>query len=299
MIPALKLAKFIDNNSIDIIHFHWTRDIATVVFAKLFSKKKPQIIQSRHMRITRFKDDFYHKWLYKNINTIHAVTNQLKEQLERFIPLSVRPKIQHIYLGVKETKIDDKLVDNLRTKYKLEDSFVVGIVGRIEEGKGQYIVIDAMKKLKDSNIKILIVGNTMDEEYLNTLKAKVSDMGLDDKVIFTGFTNNVDEHIKLCDVTVLATPMETFGLVVIESMINKVCVIATNKGGPLEIIDDKIDGLLFERSSDDLSKKINSLYLDPSYKEKLSSNAYEKAKVKFNSEKQNRELYKIVQGMKD
>ena len=65
IIPALKLAKFIDNNDIDIIHFHWTRDIATVILAKLISKKNPNVLQSRHMTMTRFKDDFYHNFLYK------------------------------------------------------------------------------------------------------------------------------------------------------------------------------------------------------------------------------------------
>ena len=66
-VPALKLAKYIDENNIDIIHFHWTKDMITVVLAKLLSLKKPQIIQSRHMGMTRFKDDIYHRWAYKNI----------------------------------------------------------------------------------------------------------------------------------------------------------------------------------------------------------------------------------------
>jgi len=43
IIPALKLAKFIDVNNIDIIHFHWTKDIAIVVLAKLISKKTQKL----------------------------------------------------------------------------------------------------------------------------------------------------------------------------------------------------------------------------------------------------------------
>ncbi|HIP30478.1 MAG TPA: glycosyltransferase family 1 protein, partial [Sulfurospirillum arcachonense] len=69
LIPALKLAKFIDEHEIDMIHFHWTRDIATVVLAKTLSNRKPKIMQTRNMTMTRFKDDVYHKWLYKNIST--------------------------------------------------------------------------------------------------------------------------------------------------------------------------------------------------------------------------------------
>jgi len=43
IIPAFKLAKYIDQNDIDIIHFHWTKDIATVVLAKILSKKSHQL----------------------------------------------------------------------------------------------------------------------------------------------------------------------------------------------------------------------------------------------------------------
>ncbi|MEA1955855.1 MAG: glycosyltransferase family 4 protein, partial [Campylobacterota bacterium] len=136
IIPAIKLAKFIDRKDIDIIHFHWTRDIATVVLAKVLSKKNPKVIQSRHMTMTRFKDDFYHKWLYKNIDTIHAVTNQVKEQLEKFIPQDIRPKLEMIYLGVDEPKVDENKVFSLKKKYNLADAFTIGIVGRIEEAKG-------------------------------------------------------------------------------------------------------------------------------------------------------------------
>ena len=294
IIPAVKLAKFIDKNSIDIVHFHWTRDIATVVLAKVLSKRKPKIIQSRHMTMTRFKDDFYHKWLYKNITTIHAVTNQVKEQLIKYIPRNIRPNIEMVYLGVDEPIVDDKKVLKLKEKYKLKDEFIVGIIGRIEEGKGQYLVIEAMAKLKNLNIMALIVGDTMDDSYMVELKNKVKDLGIEDKIIFTGFTRDVNEHMKLCDTTVLATPKETFGLVVIESMINKVPVIVTANGGPLEIIDDNKDGLLFNRTSDDLVKKIELIYKDNEFKNELSTNGYKKVKEIFNKDIQMDKMYEVI-----
>lgn len=296
IIPALKLAKFIDEHDIDIIHFHWTKDIATVVLAKVLSKKSPKIIQTRNMTMTRFKDDFYHKWLYKNITTMHAVTYQVKEQLEKFIPIDICPNVEMIYMGTDEKDINSDRVLALREKYKITDldTFLVGIVGRIEDGKGQYLVIEAIEKLKELNIKALIVGHTMDDIYLSNLKNKVKELKIDDKVIFTGFTKEVDEHMQLFDVNILATPKETFGLVVIEAMMNKVCMIATNKGGPLEIIDDGEDGLLFDRTSEDLSKKIKILYDNKDYKNKLSLAGYEKAKLKFDNNKQIHKLYKVI-----
>jgi glycosyltransferase involved in cell wall biosynthesis len=292
--PALKLAKYIDKNSIDFVHFHWTKDMPTVVLAKLFSKTKPKIMQTRNMNMTRFKSDFYHRFLYKNIDIIHAVTYKVKEQLERFVPHDVRPKIEVVYMGTKEKSIDEKICKDLREKYDLKDSFIVGIVGRIEDAKGQWILVEALFKLKDLDIKLLIVGQTMDENYLQSLKEKIENLGLSKRVIFTGFTREVNEHIKLCDVTVLATPKETFGLVIIESMMTGVPVIATNNGGPLEIIEDGVDGLLFDRSVDDLASKLELLYHDRGLKDKLSENAYKKAKESFEEKKQLEKLKEVI-----
>jgi len=295
IIPALELAKFIDANNIDIIHFHWTKDIATIVLSKVLSKRDPQIIQTRNMTMTRFKSDFYHKWLYKNINTMHAVTYQVKEQLQKFIPQKVCPNIEMLYMGTEEKIINKEKILSLKKKYGIEtDDFIVGIVGRIQENKGQYLVIDAIKELNNSHIKALIVGHTMDETYLNDLKQKVIDLGLSKQIIFTGFTKEVNEHMQFFDTNILATPKETFGLVVIEAMINKVCMIATNKGGPLEIIEDGTDGLLFNRTSEDLAKKIKILYEDEHYKNKLAQAGYQKAKIKFNHELQLEKLYTVI-----
>jgi glycosyltransferase involved in cell wall biosynthesis len=134
----------------------------------------------------------------------------------------------------------------------------------------------------------------MDDIYLQGLKEKIKELGIQDKVIFTGFTKEVDEHMQLFDVNVLATPKETFGLVVIEAMMNKVCMIATNNGGPLEIIKDGEDGLLFDRTSKDLAIKIKSLYDNKEYKNTLSKNGYIKAKEMFKSDIQLNKLYGVI-----
>ncbi|MBL4706833.1 MAG: glycosyltransferase family 4 protein [Flavobacteriales bacterium] len=294
IIPAIKLAKFIDENEIDVIHFHWTRDITTVVLAKILAKRKAIVIQSRHMTMTRFKDDFYHKWLYKNIDIIHAVTYQVKEQLQKFIPQNVQPKLEMIYLGVSEPTIDMKVVEMLKEKHTLGDAFIVGIIGRIEKGKGQYLLIDALTHIRELNIKVLVIGHSMDELYVDELKEKIKNLGMEDKFIFTGFTKNINEYFELCDVSVLATKKETFGLVVIESMLNKVPVIASNNGGPLEIIDDMKDGLLFDRTAVDLSKKVTLLYENKELRNILSVNGYQKIKNKFDKETQMKKMLRLI-----
>jgi len=292
--PALALAKYIDKHDIDILHFHWNKDSITAVLAKVLSKKKPRLVQSRHMGMTRFKDDVFHRWIYKNIDLIHAVTKEVKSQLEKFIPSSVRPQLEVVYLGVNKQKVDREVVEELRKKYQIEDDFVVGIVGRIERPKGQYKLIEALHRLKEKKIKLFIVGDAMEASYLESLKQRVVELGLEDRVTFTGFTKNVAEYMQLFDVNVLATEHETFGLVVIEAMAEGIAVIATAKGGPLEIIDDGVDGLLFDGSSVDLGKKIELLYDDVVLREQLVKKALKKVKEKFDKQKQLGELYNVL-----
>lgn len=295
-IPAWKLAKYIDKNEIDLLHFHWNRDILTAVLAKILSKRKPKLIQTRNMGMTRYKKDIYHRWLYRNIDMIHAVTKEVKRQLIHYIPKDVRPKIEVVYMGCKIPPQKGDL-SNLKQKYGLKDEFIVGIVGRIEEAKGQWLLIEAMEKLKSYNIKALIVGHTMDEIYLKNLQNRVKELGLDDRVVFTGFTKEVDSHFQLMDAAILATENETFGLVVIEAMANGVAVIATNRGGPLEIIEDKHDGLLFNREVSDLVQKIKLLYEDRELLKKIANNGKKKVEKKFNEEIQLEKLYGVIDAL--
>jgi len=291
-IPAFKLAKYIDINHIDIIHFHWNKDMLTVVLAKILSKKKPDIVLSRHMTMTRFKDDFYHRWLYKHISKIHAVSQQVKKQLIHFIPASTRPKIELIYLGVEsKTKINSSTIKH---KYGIKNEFIVGIIGRIQEGKDQHIVIEAIAALKDLDIKLFIIGEAMDNSYLERLHAMCKELNIEDKVIFTGFTQETDAYMQLCDITVLATKNETFGLVIIESMANGTPVIATDRGGPLEIIDDGVDGFLYDGSSKDLQSKITLLYSNKKLHQNFSLFCHKKIKHKFNKATQLKFLLRFI-----
>lgn len=297
-IRAKKLAKIIDDNKIDIIHAHWTKDLLVAVLAKKLSTCKPDIAQTRNMTMTRFKDDFYHRWLYRSISLLLPVTFQVKEQLEKFIPQEIRPKIEVLYMGAETPqKISVEEKQKLRLQYNLGSSFTVGIVGRIEEDKGQYLVVDAVKKLlsKTFDIKALIVGSPMNEIYLKELKDSIKKEGIEKNIIFTGFTTEAQKLMQVCDVIVLATRRETFGLVLIEAMKSGVSVIGTDNAGPLEIIDDKESGLLFKmKDSDSLAQKIKLLIENEELKNKLARNANEKAMKVFDSEVQFEKLFGVL-----
>ncbi len=300
-LTAKTLAKIIDENSIEVVHLHWTRDIPVAVLAKKLSKQKPKLVQTRNMTMTRFKDDFYHRFLYKNMDMMFPVTFQVKDQLEKFIPNDIRPKVETLYMGASTpTIIAKEEKDDLRYSYKLNDSFTIGIVGRIEEGKGQYLVIDAVKKLIEDSIdaKALIVGHAMEDSYLDELKEQIKKDSIEGSIIFTGFTTKVQQLMQVCDVIVLATNKETFGLVLIEAMKCGIAVVGSDSGGPLEIIDDKQNGLLFKtKDSNDLYLKLKTLYENEDIKKEYALKGQNKANDMFDDIKQFEKLKKMLENL--
>ena len=294
---AKTLAKVIDENSIDIIHMHWTKDIPFVVLAKLLSTKKPQIAQTRNMTMTRFKDDFYHRFLYKNIDMMLAVTYQVKEQLEQFIPQDIRPRVEVLYMGSdKPEMLDVEEIKNFRDTIGFSnDAFNIGMVGRINEAKGQHLLIKALSKIEDKRVKAYFVGHEMQEGYIDELKSLAQKLGVSNRVHFLGFMKNPHHFFQVCDVVVMASKRETFGLVVIEAMQVSTAVVGSNSGGVVEIIDDMQSGLLFDVGSfESLSTKIDLLKNNRELLHKISKAGAKKAKEKFSNLLQFEKLSKIL-----
>jgi glycosyltransferase involved in cell wall biosynthesis len=204
LVNAKKLASWIDKDQIDILHIHWTKDLPLAVLAKLFSKKKPKLVHTRHMQMVGSKDDFFHRFLYSHVDKMIAITDQLKDQMECFLPKKNRPEIIRLYIGAQAPIILNKSIINEKRNHLglKQDTFTVGIIGRIEEAKGQHVVLDPLLALDNEkiNIKGLVVGGAMDDKYFSFIKEKYAKVAH-----FLGFTKEAQMTMQLCDVVVLAT----------------------------------------------------------------------------------------------
>jgi len=299
LISAKKLAKIIDELQIDIMHLHWNSDLTLAVFAKLFSKSKPKIVLTRHMKFPSRKDGFFHKFLYKNIDHIFAITQTMANDLKRFIPEEVRPSISVNYLGTEEiAPVSKQVMAERRLAYDPENNrFLIALVGRIDFDKGHEFLLDALKiaKAKGLPFKALIVGHAMTDEYLLSLKAKIKQFGLEDYMVFTGFVDKPRALMQACDTVILTTIEETFGLVLIEAMSIGVPVIGSNRGGVPEIIEHGQTGLLFESmDSQALFDALYTIYENPEQARGFAEKALKTVGMKFNAQ---HHLETLVQGL--
>jgi glycosyltransferase involved in cell wall biosynthesis len=288
LLNARRLASIIDHEDIDAIHMHWGNDLALAALAKKMSCKKPALIYTRQMKITRYKNDIYHRLLYRQMNLMLTITRQLESEAKEFIP--VNNGITTLYYGVNAPAQLLTGEERIKQRSELgfsEDDFVIGLLGRLEEGKGQHLLIEALHMAKNENLtpKALIVGHEMIKGYRATLQDLADSMGLGSHIVFMDFVSEPQKLMQLCDCIALTSKEETFGLVLPEAMRCGVAVIGSDKGGVPEIITHKQTGLLFESwNSSSLYKQIRRLYTEPEFRIMLAKQGKAEADTRFNND---------------
>lgn len=286
---ALKLAKMCRENNITTIHIHWRKDFPLAVFTKIFCGLPVRLVYTRQMALTREKRDLYHRFLYQHLDYYLTITENLRKEALRFLPL--RPDlIRVLYYGVPaQSQVDSNVCEQYFNKFELKDDiFTAGMFGRIEPGKGQHLLIDATLTLIDKGVKIqsAIIGHIMDQSYFDDLNKKVNESGHADKICFAGFHSNPTSVMSCFDVIVLASQAETFGLVLPEAMRAGTAVIGTNAGGVPEIIQDGETGLMFTPgSSDEMAACLQRLIDEPAFRRDLAVNGKIFADQNFSEEK--------------
>jgi glycosyltransferase involved in cell wall biosynthesis len=161
-------------------------------------------------------------------------------------------------------------------------------VGRLTETKGAHIAIEALSKFGQYNrverIALDLYG-TGEASYTEKLKKMSLALGLEQNVTYLGHVPRREllksfqrYHILLCP----SIWVEPFGNVVMEAMAQGLCVIASNHGGPAELIDHGQDGLLVPAEDpDSLAGAIIKLIDNPDYAEDMRRVALDKIRNRF------------------
>lgn len=282
---ARRLANYIDAHKIDIIHMHWNKDLNLAALAKALSRRKPRLVYSRHMEITRAKKDFYHRILYRQVDKMLVIAEFVLAQAVRFLPLR-QDQISLLYLGVaaSERATIQECETLLSGFSNSQENFVIGMIGRIESYKGQHVLIDALSLLEQGTpiIQVVMAGPIMDQAYYEMLEQKIQDKGLSEHVKYIGIMREPSRLMSCCDVVVLTTVCETFGLVLVEAMRAGTAVVGTNAGGVPEIIRHNHTGLLYEQgNAQQLADCLNELRNDVAKRESLAQAGKAFADSKF------------------
>lgn len=183
---------------------------------------------------------------------------------------------------------DPEILQKIRSQLGVSprDKMAV-LVGMVMDWKGQHVMIDAAPAVLAHypDMKFVIVGESPAgaECYAAGLNEQVKRLGLSGTVLFSGYRSDIPAVMQAADIVVHAsTSPEPFGRVVIEGMVMRTPVIATNIGAPPEIIRSGDTGFLVPPSDPEALAKTMLHILDhPTLAEKVGENAYREVLRKY------------------
>lgn len=227
----------------------------------------------------------YHYIIFNSLTKILTVSNYIKERVST---IQISNKIQTVYNGIDLKKFSPKKKHSVSREsigYSEED-FVLVYSGRINNEKGISELIDAMLQIRDSRIKLMILGSSFfenvknEDTFTHLLRNKAK--RIENQIVFTGFItyNQVADYLQLADLAVLPSMWEEpFGLTIVEAMAVGLPLITTRSGGIPEICEGVAQ--IVERNNivNNLVSAILDLYNQPEKRQKMAKASIERAKL--------------------
>lgn len=289
----------------DLVYTHTLAVLIGILFAKKRNIKhlwhvqeiiaKPKIFNFLFKKILSL--DCNHKVVYDSIATMNFwIENNLK----------LTEKSEAVWNGI-ETKnsksFTDAELNEVRENYffATDNEIVIALVGRINSWKGQQLLLQSFKTLieKYKHIKLVYLGSAPPNQpiFETELRNKIKVYDLESNVILIPFQKEIEKFWNSIDIAVVpSTEPEPFGMVVIEAMLAKKPVIASNHGGPTEIVVENETGLLFEPNNhNSLSAALEKLIKDEQLRKLYGANGFKRVHNTFSLENHVNHFEKIFE----
>ena len=209
-------------------------------------------------------------------------SNYMKNELQRLFGLPFE-KINVVPNGVNTTNYSGIERDyEFRRRFAMDNEKIILFMGRLVYEKGVQYLIGAMPKIlehyHDAKLVIAGKGGMIDE-----LKQEVENLGISNKVYFTGYLGGKDvaKMYKAADISVFPSTYEPFGIVALEAMLAEVPVVVSDIGGLNEIVEHRQTGM---KSYCGNSNSIADSILELLFDHQLCKNIVKKAKAKVRSD---------------
>lgn len=271
------LKNLLEKEDIDIIHGHYLfpAGAAAVEVGKEYGIKTYVTAHGSDM-FELYKSQPLMRPTIKNVlkdaDGVFAVSNALKHEIVATGVVGIADKTKISWNSVDVDKFSSKENDSFKKEFKLEDKPIVLFVGNLIKRKNVDSLLEA-KKIANSDYYLVVVG---DGPLYKKLTKKVEDENIRD-VIFTGSRGDVENIIPSCDLLILPSYSESFGLVLIEALACGKPVIGSDVGGISEIINDDVGLLINPKKVSTIAKAIDKLVNDEDLRLILSMNARNRA----------------------
>lgn len=227
---------------------------------KILKEYQPSVVHSHmfHANLLMRLVGFLFKKSYKLVCTAHSKneggalrmfiyrltdkfadvnTNVSREALDEFIRNKAfsKSKSEVVYNGIDVDKFDYNAESRTSIRHQLnidDKEKVILAVGRLTPAKDYPNLINAFNILPD-DFRLIIIG---EGELRNDIERHINRLNLTSRVTLLGSIDSVNDYYSACDLFVLSSEWEGFGLVVAEAMACKCIAVCTDAGGVKEVI---------------------------------------------------------------
>lgn len=279
---ALKqLEQLVQLESYDLVHTNLSRDLLGGMIKEKYNIPHVWHLQellSGHYGLELLKRNQI-SWMNKRADAYIAISNHVADDWKHH-GLDEN-KVKVIINGIDYDYIEEK-------DWEIQNNCLrIVMVGEICEAKGQIFLLEAVNRilknnLKDFNILVDFYGEGR-KDYMNVFRNKIEIYQLQNVVSLKGYCRNIRSILKDYEIAVNCSRGEGFGLSTIEFMSSGLCVIAADTGANTEIIENKVNGIIFryENAIDELYAIILSLVKSKSTMVKLGKRARNDVKSKY------------------
>lgn len=292
LVNTFKLRSHIRKNKIALIHSNDLYNLIPVLHCAIW-RDTPYICH------IRFMPDRFPKWLlrfwlslhYRFASKIIAVSQSVLNQL---------PAHHKLVVIHNELPIEERYPQWPESASK--DTYTFLYLSNVIRGKGQDFALHAFSRASKSlpNWKLRFVGGDMglnkNKLFLNELKDLALNLEIADKIEWLGFTEAVELEYRKADIVLNFSESESFSITCLEAFFFGRPVIASNCGGPAEIIDHGETGLLVpNKDVEAMSAAMVGLASDRQRIKEMGKKASKIVRIKFSLEQTSNKLKKVYE----
>ena len=223
----------------------------------------------------------------KIIAVVHSFTARHLHHADRVFAVSqaLKKYILEQGCGIPVSVINNAIeVPLLPEKTSTRTVPAIGTMAVFRRTKRLDLLLKSFRELHREGIPFsgVIAGAGIQKYYLKYL---IKRYGLSERVSLQGWVRDKDAFYRDIDIFCISSRSETFSISLIEAMARKKAVVATSCGGPQEIIEDRVDGLLTPVGNvEQFADKLQILIESKDRREQLAQQAYQKVSRCYSSE---------------
>jgi glycosyltransferase involved in cell wall biosynthesis len=236
------------------------------------------------------------KWGVRNADAVFGISRFVANTV---VATGTPPERVHTILnGIDPSKWDPRINGGeIRREFSIPaDAPLLASVSRLFAQKGQRELLHALVRVRQRvpEVRLLIVGADHVEvhggSFTAELKVLARELGLDDRVVFTGERPDIPRIMAACDVFTMPSHEEPFGLVFLEAMAMERPVVALDNGGAPEVVEHGRSGLLSPSGdASALAANIVNLLEDPGLRARMGSHGRTRVLEYFNAQRMARD----------